>query len=85
MKVDPTQRSDGTGNENVKHVTNPLVSQRGIRKVLRNAVLQGTRIARMPAPLVPRVPIMGSCKNESATHDSRKYAALSAQASNKDR
>lgn len=85
MKVDPIQRSVGTGKEKAQHLRNLATSQRGIRKVLRNAVLQGTISARMPAPLMPKTLMMESFRNENMTHNSRKYPALSAQVINKDR
>lgn len=78
-------RSDGMMKENAQHVRNRLTNQRGMRKVLKSAVLEGTISARMPAPLMPKTLMMESFKNENMTHNSRKYPALSAQVINKDR
>ena len=76
-------RSDGVGKENAQHVTNLLAHQRGMRKVLKSAVLEGTISARMPAPLTPMELMMRSCRAESPRLDKRKYPALSVQVSNK--
>ena len=85
MKVDPMHRSDGTRKENAQHVRNRLTNQRGMRKVLKSAVLEGTISARMPAPLTPMELMMEACRAERPRHDKRKYPALSAQVINKDR
>jgi len=76
-------RSDGMMKENAQHVRNRLTNQRGMRKVLKSAVLEGTISARMPAPLTPMELMMRSCRAESPRIDKRKYTALSAQVSNK--
>lgn len=76
-------RSDGVGKENAQHVTNLLAHQRGMRKVLKSAVLEGTISARIPAPLTPMDFMMESCRVERPRHDKRKYPALSVQVSNK--
>ena len=83
MKVDPMHRSDGTRKENAQHVMNLLTHQRGMRKVLKSAVLEGTISARMPAPLTPMELMMESCRAERPRHDKRKYPALSVQVSNR--
>ena len=76
-------RSDGMMKENAQHVRNRLTNQRGMRKVLKSAVLEGTISARMPAPLTPMELMMESCRAERPRHDKRKYPALNAQVSNK--
>ena len=83
MKVDPMHRSDGTRKENAQHVMNLLTHQRGMRKVLKSAVLEGTISARIPAPLTPMDFMMESCRIERPRHDKRKYPALSVQVSNR--
>ena len=83
MKVDPIHRSDGMRKENAQHVANLLTNQRGMRKVLKSAVLEGTISARTPAPLTPMDLMMESCRAERPRHDKRKYPALSVQVSNK--
>lgn len=70
------------GEENAQHIKNLLANARGVKKVLRNAVLKGAVSATTSAMAGLADLSSGSCSIANTARDNSKYPTLTVQVNN---